>query len=173
MSLTNNNQPSVAGLGGEDNIPTSNNVVVSYKLKAASSVAKGDFLKLTSTATGLVEKTTATGDTVIGVANVSVDNSLGGDGDKFVPVLKQGFAELDAVVTASGNYSAAIGSDSSLYLTGSATAAGQAGQVLTATTTTGIGTKKIGRSLDAVAVPATSGLYKIRVYIDTLNNSIT
>lgn len=170
MAYTATLNPSNIGLGGQGGISSEDNIVFTYKMAASASCSKGDFLKLTSSALGTVEKCTATGDAMIGVSAVSVDNSSGAAGDLFVPVIVQGIVEVDGVVAASGNMAATIFHNSPLYLTHAVTGVAGAGQALTATNS---GSALIGVALDAVtAVPTASALYRMRVFIDRLNDIV-
>lgn len=173
MSLTSGAlDPTVFGLGGDGGIPSANNVIITAPMKASSSLSKGDFVKLTSTSAGTVEKCTATSDTVYGLAWTDCDNSSGAAGDKKASILKKGFAYVDARVTASGVYDEPIRFNDVLYLCGSASEAADVAQRVTSTTDTGVGTAKIARAMDAVATPTATGLYRIRVYVDYLNGNM-
>lgn len=166
-------EPSAYGLGGSGGIPSEDNVVLTFPMAASASVSQGDFVKLTSTTAGTIERCTATSDSVLGIADVTVDNSSGSAADKYCGVLKRGFTYIDGIVAASGTYDEPIRFNDALYLTGSAVAATDAGQRLTSTTDTGVGTAKIAVALDAVAAPSTSyTLAKIRVYVDFLSNKL-
>lgn len=165
--------PSVYGLGGDGGIPSAHNVVITYPMAASASVSVGDWVKLSSTTAGTVSKCTATGDNPIGVAFVTTDNSSGSAGDKFASVLRKGYAYLDVVLTASGTYyNTPVTIDGVLYLAGSATAAADKGQTLTPTTAATLGTEIVAKALDSVPVPATTGTYKVRCYIDRLSKSV-
>jgi len=173
MAFTATTEPSVYGLGGSGGIPSAGNVVVTYPMAASASVSQGDFIKLTSTTAGTVERCTATSDSVIGIADVDVDNSSGSAGDKYAPVLRKGFAYVDGLVAASGTYDEPIRVNDSLYLTGSAVAAADAGQRLTSTTDTAVGTEKLAVAMDAVATPSADyTLAKLRVYVDFLYDKL-
>jgi hypothetical protein len=171
--------PSVSGNGGNSGIPSFQNVILTYPMAASSSVSKGDFVKLVSTSAGTVSKITATSDTFLGIAQANIDNTYkddgvtaGAAGDKYCPVLRRGFDEVDARVCASGTYDEAIRMNDIMYLCGSAAEAADIGQRLTSTTDTAVGTAKVAKALDSVAAQSTTGLFKIRVYIDTLTNNL-
>jgi hypothetical protein len=164
--------PTVAGNGAYSGIPSFQNVILTYPMAATSSVAKGDYVKLVSTSANTVGKITATSDTFLGIAQANVDNTTGAAGDLYAPVLRRGFDETDAVVTASGEYDEPIRMNDIMYLCGSATEAADIGQRLSSTTNTAHGTAKVARALDSVAAQTTTGLFKIRVYIDTLTNKL-
>lgn len=173
MTLTSTaSEPTVYGLGGSGGLPSLGNVVLTYPMAASASCIEGDFIKLTSTSAGTVEMCTATGDVMIGIAKTTIDNSSGAASDKYCPVLRQGFAYVDAIVTASGEYDEPIRINDAMYLTGSAQAGADKGQRLTSTTNTAIGTVKVARALDSVAAQTTTGIFKIRVYIDFLNKAL-
>lgn len=172
MTLSSTNEPTVYGLGGSGGIPSKNNVVLTYPMAATASLSRGDFVKLSSATAGTVDKCTATSDNPIGIAFVDVDNTSGAASDKYAPVLRQGFAYVDAVITASGTYDEPITIDSAMYLAGSAQAAADVGQRLTATTDTAVGTVVLARAFDAVTTPSTTAVYKIRVYIDRLSKAV-
>jgi hypothetical protein len=180
MTLSATLTPSAFGLGGNGGIPKSDNVVLTYPMAASSSVSSGDWVKLSSTTAGTITKCTSTADNPIGIAFTNIDNTYkddgvtaGAAGDKYCAVLRKGFAYMDAIITASGVYgSTPIGIDAPLYLSGSATATLQSGQLLTPTTDTALGTVIVARALDYVPVPTTTAMYKIRVYIDRLNKSV-
>jgi len=166
-------EPSVYGLGGSGGIPSKSNVVLTYPMAASSSLSRGDLVKLASTTAGTVERCSATGDNAIGIAFVDVDNSSGSASDKYAPVLRQGFAYVDAVITASGDYDEPITFDSAMYVSGSAQATADVGQRLTATDDSSTtGTVVLARALDAVTTPSTTAVYKIRVYIDRLSKAV-
>jgi len=177
MALNATLNPSNLGLGGQGGITSEDNIVFTYKMAASSSASKGDALTLTDSSAGTVTKVTATSDSVVGYANVSVDNTYKADGttagavgDKYIGVVVQGMIELDAVVSASGAVNATIFHNSPLYLNHEITTpAVVAGAALTATNTGGV---IVGLAMDAVPVPTTSALYKMRVYIDRLNDII-
>lgn len=174
MSLTATEGPTVYGMGAAKVGIPGNNIVFTWNVAASSSITAGDFIKLTSTTAGTVESCTATSDTIFGIALQTKDNSTGAAGDLLVPVLHKGVTEVDGIVCASGTYDEPIRINDILYLTGSAVASSNKGQVLTSTTDTGVGTKKIARALDSVSTPATSyTLSKIRVYVDFLGNNLT
>lgn len=165
-------EPSVYGLGGSGGIPSANNVVMTYPMAASASLSRGDWVKLASATAGTISKCTATSDNPIGIAFVDIDNSSGSASDKYAPVLRKGFAYVDAVITASGTYDEPVTIDSAMYLAGSAQATADVGQRLTATTDTAVGTEVLARALDAVTTPSTTAVYKIRVYIDRLSKAV-
>lgn len=170
MSLTSTNDPDVFGLGGDGGIPASNNIVLTYDVDESSSVSQGDWVKLSDTTNGYIQKCSATDDTPIGIAGVDVDNSDGDAGDKKCPVLRQGFAYVDAVLAASGDYNVDIKFDDALYLTDSISDSGQDGQALSATNSGG--SEKMARAMDSVEAPDTTATYRIRVYLDRLNQAL-
>lgn len=170
MALTATLNPSNLGLGGQGGISSEDNLVFTYKMAASSSLSKGDFVKLSDTTNGYVSKCTATGDSMIGVANDDIDNSSGSAGDLYVPVIVQGMVEVDSVITASAGLNATIFHNSPLYLNHAVTTpAVSAGAALTATDS---GSVIVGVALDSVPVPSTTALYRMRVYIDRLNDII-
>lgn len=170
MAFTATLNPSNLGLGGQGGISSEDNQVFTYKMAASSSVSAGDFVYLTDTTNGYVGKVTATSQSMIGVANADVDNSSGSAGDLYVPVTVQGMVEVDAVVTATAGLNATIFHNSPLYLNHAVTTpAVAAGAALTATNTGGV---IVGAALDSVPVPSTTALYRMRVYIDRLNDII-
>ena len=173
MSLTATTNPSTWGDNESGNIPSEDNIVLTYPVAAAVSMSDGDFVKLTNTTTNTVEACTATGDTVFGIVLKDADNSSGVAGDIEVPVLRKGFAYVDGIVAASGTYDEPIRMNDVMYLCGSAVASTDVAQVLTSTTDTAVGTAKVARALDYVSTPSADyTLAKIRVYIDTLSKDI-
>jgi hypothetical protein len=173
MGLTSTaSEPTVSGLGGSGSVPTFNNIIFSYPMAASASVSQGDFVKLASSTAGTISKCSATSDTMIGIANVSIDNSSGSAGDKYCPVIVAGVATVDGLVTASGTYDEPIRFRDAMYLCGSATAAGDIAQKLTSTTAATVGTTKVARALDAVSTPTTSATYRIRVYVNFLDKAL-
>ena len=169
MALTATLNPSVFGMGGQGGITSEDNIVFTYKMAASASLSKGDFVKLSDSTNGYVSKVTATSDACVGVAAASVDNSSGSAGDLYVPVIRQGIVEVDAIVAAS-SLNATIFLDSPLYLThANTTPAVAAGAALTATNTGGI---IVGSAIDSVPVPSTTALYRMRVFIDRLNDIV-
>lgn len=172
MSLSATLSASVFGLGGNGGIPTAGNVVLTYPMAASASISNGDWVKLSSTTTGVVVKCSATGDNPIGVAFTTVDNSSGAAGDLSVAVCRRGFAYVDAVITASGTYSGTpITFDGVMYLAGSATVSTDVGQVLSPLTAGTVGTVIVARSFDAVPLPTATAAYRIRVFLDRLGKS--
>lgn len=182
MVLSSTSSPSVYGLSGSNaGLPAHDRIVLSYPVYASSSISKGDLVKLqSSTAASYVVKCSATSDAVLGVALETVDNasttlSTTASGARFVSVLRRGFTYLDAAVTGSSTYDEPICQESVLYLAGSVSAAGQAGQLLTGTTDTGVGTAKVAVAFDTIATPSTATdvtIAPIRVYWDTLDRKI-
>jgi len=176
MALTATLNPSVFGLGGQGGITSEDNIVFTYKMAASASLSKGDFVTLSDSTNGYVSKVTATSDSCVGVAAVSVDNTYKADGitagaagDKFIGVIRQGIVEIDGLVTAS-TMNAAIFLDSPLYLSHANTLpVVTAGGALTATNTGGI---IVGSAIDSVPVPSASALYRMRVFIDRLNDIV-
>ena len=171
--------PTVSGNGGNVGAPTFQNFVMTYPMAASASISKGDFIKLADTAANTVSKMTATTDTFLGIANVNIDNTYKSDGvtagaagDKYVSVIRKGFAEVNGRVSASGPYDEPILINSPMYVCSGTITTTDNGQCLTSTTHTGIGTKIVARSIDAVAAQTTTGLFKISVYIDTLTNNL-
>lgn len=170
MGLTATLNPSNFGLGGQGGIPSEDNVIWTYKAAASTSYSKGDFVKLSDSTNGYIGKVSATGDSMIGVVATDVDNSSGSAGDKYVPVVRKGVVEVDAIVAASGLLSATIFHDSLLYLNHANTSPTvSAGTALTSTNTGGI---VVGSALDSVPVPTSSAVYRMRVFIDRLNDLI-
>jgi hypothetical protein len=165
--------PTVFGLGGDGGVPSAGDVVVTYPMAASASVSAGDFVKLTDTEAGTVERCTASGDAAFGIAKATIDNSDGAASDAYLPVLRQGFEIVDGVVAASGTYNEPIRFNDALYLTGSAVNAIDPGQTLTSTTDTGVGTTIVARAMDAVDTPSSDYTRaKIRVYVDFLNKAM-
>lgn len=177
MALTATLNPSNLGLGGQGGITSEDNIVFTYKMAASASLSKGDFVKLSDSTNGYVSKCTATSDSCIGVAQVSVNNTYKADGvtagaagDKYVPVIVQGIVEIDAVVTASAVMNATIFHNQALYLNHAVTTpAVTAGHALTSTNTGGV---VVGAALDSVPIPTTTALYRMRVFIDRLNDIV-
>lgn len=169
MALTATLNPSVFGQGGQGGITSEDNIVFTYKMAASASLSKGDFVKLSDSTNGYVSKVTATSDACVGVAAETIDNSSGSAGDKYISVIRQGIVEIDAVVAASA-MNATIFLDSPLYLChANTTPAVAAGAALTATNTGGI---IVGSAIDSVPVPSTTALYRMRVFIDRLNDIV-
>ncbi len=170
MSLTATLSASTFGMGGNGGIPSAGNVVLTYPLAASASVSSGDWVKLSSTTAGTVVKCSSTTDNPIGVAFETKDNSSGAAGDLYTSVLRRGFAYVDGFVAGSGNNGPALTFDGSLYMSGT-NCVGSEGQICTGTSTTA-GNVIIARCFDAVPVPRTGALYKIRIYIDRLTKSV-
>lgn len=177
MALTATLNPSVFGQGGQGGITSEDNIVFTYKMAASASLSKGDFVTLSDSTNGYVSKCTATSDSCVGVAATSVDNTYKADGttagaagDKSIGVIRQGIVEVDAIVTASTGAFKLIAIDSPLYLTHAVTTpAVAAGAALTSTNTGGI---IVGSAIDSVPVPTASALYRMRVFIDRLNDIV-
>lgn len=169
MALTATLNPSNFGMGGQGGIVSEDNIVFTYKMAASSSLSKGDFVKLSDSTNGYVSKVTATSDSCVGVAATDIDNSSGSAGDLYVPVIRQGIVEVDGVVAASA-LNATIFQDSPLYLNHALTDPEvSAGAALTATNTGGI---IVGSAIDSVPVPDSTALYRMRVFIDRLNDIV-
>ena len=165
--ISTSTEPTTYGLGGSGGIPSAKNIVLTYPMAASSSVSKGDFVKLTSSTAGTVERCTDTADNAEGIAFVDVDNSSGSAGDKYCSVMKQGFAYVTAALSSSGTVCGkAINIGDVLYLSKTAAYNPYEGQTLTSTN----GGTLVGRAMDAVdiASSATPTYAKIRVYIDRL-----
>jgi hypothetical protein len=174
MSLTSTTEPTTYGLAGSGGITSFANIVFTYPLAASASVSAGDWVKLSSTTAGTIAKCSATNDTPIGVAFATVDNTSGAAGALYCGVVVKGVVYADAIVNASGNTGTIINFNDAMYLAGTlnAASAGAAeGQALSSTTTSN-GTGILGRSLDRVAIPSTSAVYKIRVYINELDKGL-
>lgn len=177
MALNATLNPSNFGLGGQGGISSEDNIVFSYKMAASSSASKGDALTLTDSSTGTVTKVTATSDSVVGYASVDVDNTYKADGvtagavgDKYIGVIVKGVIETDAIISATGAVNATIFHNSPLYINHAITTpAVAAGAALTATNSGGV---IVGMALDSVVVPSTTALYRMRVFIDRLNDII-
>jgi len=174
MTLTSTaTEPTVYGLGGAGGIPSQSNIVLTYPAAASQTILAGDWIKLISTTAGTVGVCTATSDSPIGVAETSVDNSAGAAGDKYVPVVRQGVVYCDVAVNASGNSGKIVNFDDGMYLAGTLNARGATAvaQVLTASSTDN-GTTIIARALDSIALPTTSAIFKMRVYLDRMSKSV-
>jgi hypothetical protein len=168
--ISTSSEPSVYGLGGSGGIPTRTNVVLTYPMAASASVSRGDWVKLSSTVTGVIVKCTDTADKPLGVAFTDVDNSSGAASAKYCPILRKGFAYVSAGISSSG---AVIGKlinfDDLLYLSATASYTPYEGQILTSTN----GGTCVARAMDSnVIAPSTTPLFvKMRVYLDRLTSS--
>jgi len=174
MTLSSSTSPTAWGLGTDEGIPTAHNEVTTHPMAASASVSRGDWVQIHTTA-DTVTKCSDTAASPDGIAWVDVNNTYkddgvtaGAAGDKYCPVLRKGFAYVDGMVTASGNYAATIYFNDLVYLNGSISGIGTEGQAVSAYSSGGT---LAGRSLDYVAVPSASALYKIRVYIDRLSKA--
>lgn len=165
--ISTSTEPTTYGLGGSGGIPSAKNVTLTYPMAASASVSKGDWVKLTSTTAGTIERCSDTADNAIGIAFVDVDNSSGSAGDKYASVMRQGFAYVTAALSSSGTACGkSINFGDVLYLSATAAHNPYEGQTLTSTN----GGTLVGRAMDAVTKPSTTTatLAKIRVYIDRL-----
>lgn len=170
MVLTSDStDPTNFGLGGGGGIPSKDNMVLTYGVKASSSVSKGDWVKLSDSKVGAIEKVSATSDTPVGVAFVDVDNSDGSDNDKFCSVLRKGFAYVTAVTASgSGVVGKAIYMDSTLQLSQSLSYNPYTAQTLSSS---GNG-PSVAKALDHVAQPSGDATFtKIRVFLDRMSAS--
>jgi len=143
--------------------------VWSYLVSSAVSIAKGDFVKLASSTSGTINKCSSTaGTTFIGIAVGALDNSAGTVAStNTVGVLREGIAIVDILVaSSSGTQKTVVYQDSLLYLADddSDTALVTVGQALTGTDNG----EPVARSIDYIAVPAATAVFKGRVYINTL-----
>jgi len=165
--ISTSSEPTTYGLGGSGGIPSKSNVVLTYGMAASSSVSKGDWVKLSSTTAGTIEKCSDTADNAIGVAFTDIDNSSGSANDKYCAVLRKGFAYVTAALSSSGTVCGKdINFDDLLYLSKTAAYNEFEGQTLTSTN----GGTLVARALDRVSKPSTTTptYSKIRVYMDRL-----
>jgi len=172
MSFTATQEPTAYGLmAASGNDSWVYGKVWSYAVASGQTISKGTYVKLASSTTGTITPCTSTADggSFIGIAAGALDNSAGTTASATtIGVLREGIAVTDILVaSASGTQKAACYFDSRLFLADDETGVTVTeGQALTATDN---GTA-VARSIDYVAVPAASGLYKGRVYINTLLN---
>jgi hypothetical protein len=170
MAFTATQEPTVYGqMSASGNDSWASGIVWSYLVSSGVSIAKGDYVKLASSTTGTITKCSSTGDgaSFLGIAVGALDNSAGTTASSTsVGVLRQGIAITDILVaSSSGTQKAAAFQESQLFLADDETGVTVTeGQALTATDN---GTA-VAKSIDYIAVPSASGLFKGRVYINTL-----
>ena len=146
--------------------------VFSYAVSSAVSISKGDFVMLADTRTNAITTcSSSVNDTqFIGIAVGDLDNSAGTAASATtVGVLREGIAMVDILVaSSSGTQKSSVLFDELLYLANGDTNMAYTGQALVSTDN-GV---PVARSLDQIAVPSASTIFKGRVYINRLTKAL-
>ena len=144
---------------------TKEELVLTFGMKAASSVTAGDMVKMTN---GYIEKCTAVADVVIGMAKTTVDNSAGLAGAP-VSVVIRGIIEQDGL-TANGTHTS-IKPGIALYLAPAVSSYCAVAQALSISN--GSSAVLVGKALDFITQPGSgSQINKVRVLIDFADRAI-
>jgi len=143
-------------LGGDGGL--SGDIVLTFDVKASTTIVKGQFLKITS---GYVEPNALTSTQPIGVAMEDVDNSSGSSGDKQVAVKVRGITQVNAfVAAATGTYDDALVPFTKCGLSTDGSNPGQS-------VSCGVDpTIPVGTMLSTQSVPGSATVYRALVYID-------
>ncbi len=171
---TTSEEPTLYGCFASGNDSWFDGKVFSYAVSSAVSISKGDFVMLVSTATNAITTcSSSVNDTqFIGIAVSDYDNTDGTAAStaNLVGVLREGIAIVDILVaSSSGTQKSSVLFDQLLYLADADDGkSGIEGQALVSTDN-GV---PVARSLDQIAVPTASALFKGRVYINRLTKAL-
>jgi len=171
MGFTATTEPTLYGCFASGNDSWYDGKVFSYAVSSAVSISKGDFVMLDTSTNVVTTCSSSVNDTqFIGIAVGDLDNSAGTAASATkVGVLREGIAMVDILVaSASGTQKSSVFFEDLLYLADTDTNMAYRGQALVSTDN-GI---PVARSLDQIAVPSASTVFKGRVYIDRLTKAL-
>jgi len=171
MGFTATTEPTLYGCFASGNDSWYDGKVFSYAVSSAVSISKGDFVMLDTSTNVVTTCSSSVNDTqFIGIAVGDLDNSAGTAASATkVGVLREGIAMVDILVaSSSGTQKSSVFFEDLLYLADTDTNMAYRGQALVSTDN-GI---PVARSLDQIAVPSASTVFKGRVYIDRLTKAL-